>query len=336
MQEVIKDIGKGTLYEFDKYKVNRPLPGRNNNTYIDYNRWTDKQGYSYELKNNTLKITANDFFSYGSYSIIDYINDIPKDIDLKIILEVSTRQNEVAGINMLLNLLSVCSTKRSVLVALDYSFKFSNKMDLEFENLPDNVKITMMLDKNNNENQYFSNEYFENFALNIDDNKFNSLLTKVTSETAKRISRMREIAFDFYQHTPSSVLNGSNQDKAMYAYDWCCDNIYYDREAIKDDGNIRDDRHDAQDPLVTYDNRRGVCEGRARLLKLLINNYYMKVPCFCVKGMAGRLPHQWNEIVLEDGGILDLDISKQENRVARNHDELEIHGRIPKLPPRIR
>ena len=50
----------------------------------------------------------------------------------------------------------------------------------------------------------------------------------------------------------------------------------------------------------------------------------MKVPCYTVKGKAGRLEHVWNEILLEDGSILDLDISKQNNRVLRDQRELTI------------
>ena len=65
------------------------------------------------------------------------------------------------------------------------------------------------------------------------------------------------------------------------------------------------------------------------MLKLLLNNYYMKVPCFLVKGMSGRLQHTWNEIILEDDSVIDLDISKQNNRIANNHNELNNFNGVP-------
>lgn len=76
--------------------------------------------------------------------------------------------------------------------------------------------------------------------------------------------------------------------KIKVIYNWCCENIAYYVTVIKSDSSLKRDRKDSQDPIFTFNIRKGVCEGRTRLLKVLLNNYYMWVPCFLVKGKSGN------------------------------------------------
>lgn len=326
MLDSLKTIGKGTTYEFCKQALFTPLPKRNSNNVIAFkevidNEWYDKSGICYKLVNNVLYIVANDYFPNEGFSIVDYINEIPENYGFTIMLKIKSKSNETAGFNMLCNLLSTNPTKKKIIIDIT-GMEFCEKVSLDIEELPNNVKISSLIDRNLNENYIFSNQSFESWTMNSNDENFKLLVSKLTDKSRERIIRMREICSSFYRFVTSDVRSASNKEKTLYAYDWCCKNIKYDIHATNSDGTLKNDRKDSQDPIITFDNRKGVCEGRARLLKLLLNNYYMRVPCFLVKGMSGRLQHTWNEIILEDGTILDLDISKQSNRIANDHSEM--------------
>lgn len=332
MIQTLKQIGKGTTYEFRNHSMFTPLPSRNgvstaHKSIID-NEWYDKSGVHYKLSKDTLCISVNDFFPNDGYSIIDYINEIPDGLDLTIMLRIKSKPNEMAGLNVLCNLLSTYLTRKNVVIDIT-DMEFCEKVALDIDNLPDNVKLTSLIDRNLNENYIFSNQSFESYAMNSSEENFDLLVSKLTATTRKRIIRMREICSNFYRFAPGNLKTASSKEKTMFAYNWCLSNIKYDINATNSDGTLKNDRKDSQDPIITFDNRMGVCEGRARLLKLLLNNYYMKVPCFLVKGMSGRLQHTWNEIILEDGSVIDLDISKQNNRIANNHDELNNFNSVP-------
>ena len=320
----LKKIGKGTIYEFARHRIETPLPGRNknsenNSSKIVINEWYDKVGTHYKLLDNVLFITTNECFQEDGFSIIDYINQLPN--DFSVVLKIKAEPNDVAGYNMLFNRLSVFPVNKNVIVDIS-KFSFSEKIAFDIERLPNNVKITSLLNDTIEEKDEFSNESFESWALNCDNQNFQLLITKLTSKTAERIIKLREIAINFYRFSPNNIKNGTNRDKIEFAYNWCCNNIAYDTTAIKADGSLKLDRKDSQDPILTFNRRKGVCEGRAKLLKIFLNNYYMNVPCFLVKGQSGILQHTWNEAILDDGSVIDIDISKQKGRKAWNHDEL--------------
>lgn len=332
MIQTLKQIGKGTTYEFKNHSMFTPLPSRNGATtahkYIIDNEWYDKSGVHYKLSKDILCISVNDFFPNDGYSIIDYINEIPDGLDLTIMLRIKSKPNEMAGLNMLCNLLSTYLTRKNVVIDIT-DMEFCEKVSLDIDNLPDNVKLTSLIDRNLNENYIFSNQSFESWAMNSSEENFDLLVSKLTATTRKRIIRMREICSNFYRFASGNLKTASCKEKTTFAYNWCLSNIKYDISATNSDGTLKNDRKDSQDPIITFDKRMGVCEGRARLLKLLLNNYYMKVSCFLVKGMSGRLQHTWNEIILEDGSVIDLDISKQNNRIANNHNELNNFNSVP-------
>lgn len=320
----LKEIGKGSIYEFAKHRIETPLPNRNRNSQnnsvkIISNEWYDIGNNHYKLIDNTLFITANDYFKEDKFSIIKYINQLPKNFTT--VLKIKANPNNVAGYNMLFNSLSVFPVNKNVIVDIS-KFSFSEKIALDIEKLPNNIKITSLLNDSIKEQDEFSNESFESWALNCNNENFKLLITKLTFKTAERISKLREIALNFYRFSPITVKNGKNREKIEFAYKWCCDNIAYDVTAIRSDGSLKWDRKDSQDPIITFNRRKGVCEGRARLLKVLLNNYYMRVPCFLVKGKSGNLQHTWNEAILDDDSVIDMDISKQIHRIAWDHNEL--------------
>ena len=332
MVDSLKQIGKGTTYAFKNQAIFTPLPSRNGDrrvveTIID-NEWYDKGGVRYKLSNDKLYMSVNNCFPNDGYSIIDYINDIPANLNITIVLKIKSKPNEIAGLNMLFNLFCNYPTNRNVVIDIT-DMEFGEKVSLDIDNLPDNIKISSLIDRNLNENYIVSNQSFESWAMNSNEENFDLLVSKLTDNTRKRLIRMREICSNFYRVIPDNIKKANIKEKSLFAYNWCCRNIKYDISATNSDGTLKHDRKDSQDPIITFDKRMGVCEGRARLLKLLLNNYYMKVSCFLVKGMSSRLQHTWNEIILEDGSILDLDISKQDNRIADNHREIINFKGIP-------
>lgn len=132
------------------------------------------------------------------------------------------------------------------------------------------------------EKDEFSNESFESWSLNCSDQNFGLLITKLTLKTAQRIFSLRKIALNFYMFAPNNIKNGTNEDKIKFAYKWCCDNIEYDITATEPDGSLKFDRKDSQDPILTFKRRKGVCVGRTKLLKALLNNCYK---IYCIHGM---------------------------------------------------
>jgi hypothetical protein len=137
---------------------------------------------------------------------------------------------------------------------------------------------------------------------------------------------MREICFNFYRRTPQQLKNASNLEKTVYAYKWIGANIGYDFSANNIDGSIKADRLDSQDPIFTLEHRKGTSVGKSRALKLFLNNFYMKVPCFLVNGKVGDKEHTWNEILLEDDTSVEFDLSNQNNKQTTNHNELTIYN----------
>ena len=328
MLEILKNIGKGTPHEYSHDRVYTLIPSRKTLTtnanktpdkHYEKNIWYDKLGVRYSLINNSLIINAQDFLPE---TIVDYINSIPNNLNLNIIISINSRPNEVAGFNMLCDSLSRIPSNKEIILDIS-NLKMGIGCSLEIENLPTNVKISNCIDivKGKEEIPFFGENSFDWWSLHCDDSNFKILLSKLTDNARVRAEDFRRIAFNFYRFTPDSIKSSSNEVKCEFAYKWCCSNIQYDNDGTMPDGSFNYSRRDTQDPIVTFNRRKGVCAGRARLLKLLLNNYYMKTPLFLVRGMAGRLQHEWNELITEDGKSIFYDISKQENLCRDSHDD---------------
>lgn len=329
MLDILKSVGKNTPHEYARDLVIAPMPRKRGDNRpvtsgikIDRTIWYDKMGICYKLINDTLCITTNGLFPE---SIVDYINSIPNNMNIKIVMRLFIGSNEVAGFNMLCDMLARIPTNK--LITLDISdFKIGVGCDLAFERLPSNVKISNCIDSSLGEEQnpFYGNNSFDWWTLHCDDASYNVLLTKLAPVARKRAMDLRNIAFNFYRYTPESIKNASIKEKCDFVYGWCCEHIQYDFGGTMTDGSFNYDRRDTQDPIATYQRRKGVCVGRATLLKLLLNNYYMKTPIFLVDGTTGRLQHTWNELILEDGSSIIYDISHQSNLIGRVHDDYEL------------
>lgn len=328
MLEILKSIGKGTSHEYSHDRFCPALPPRKSLT-PNVNKtpniihcdsiWYDKMGVCYKLINNSLFISANDFLPE---TIVDYINSIPNNLNLNIIISINSRPNEVAGFNMLCNALSRIPSNKEITLNIG-ELRTGIGCSLEIENLPPNVKISncIDIDKGKEERPFFGENSFDWWALHCDESNFKILLSKLTDSARVRAENLRRIAFNFYKFTPDSIKSANDEVKCKFAYEWCCANIQYDLEGTMPDGTLNYSRRDTQDPIVTFNKGKGICAGRASLLKLLLNNYYMKTPVFLVHGMAGRLQHVWNELITADGKSIFFDISKSKNLSRDIHDD---------------
>ena len=77
-------------------------------------------------------------------------------------------------------------------------------------------------------------------------------------------------------------------------HDYVCSRLVYDSTSP-----------DAHSALAAFGGSgRGVCEGYAKAVKILCNEF--EIPCACIPGWAGEL-HMWNDIRMEDGKWYLLD-----------------------------
>lgn len=53
-------------------------------------------------------------------------------------------------------------------------------------------------------------------------------------------------------------------------------------------------------PYETYVRRRGICEGQARLFRVLLNNWYFEIDAITIDGRCPLGPHTWVGVVIQD------------------------------------
>ena len=339
--DILKNAGENTPHKFFQHLVNPELPPRRGKNasfslqkQIIQNVWYDQCGinYSYLQENNILRICAMEFFPE---TIVDYINSIPSSLKTNIVLEIRCGSMETAGFNMLCDLLSRLKTSRSIIIDMS-NMKFGYGTTLDIEKLPHNVKISNVINAKGKEDDFYSENSVDWWGLNLNDADFEIYMSKMTLAAAKRALELRKIAHFVYEHLKVfGIDNLSITEKTQLVYDWCqgkFDNsvgkIFYDTESTLADGSLNINCRYSQDPIETFKRKKGVCAGRARLLKVILNNYYMKVPCFLVKGMAGRLQHEWNEIIDENGHSIFFDLSEQSNLHRINHEDYNLSRRF--------
>lgn len=63
---------------------------------------------------------------------------------------------------------------------------------------------------------------------------------------------------------------------------------------------LRSEENWESKPYGTYIRRRGVCEGQARLFRILTNNWDMKIDAITLCGMSALGPHCWLGTVIDD------------------------------------
>ncbi len=271
-------------------KYQQPLP----NYPVEKNKWYDRYGIYYELNNDTLKISNIKMIS----SLIIYLNQIKEDI--KIIFSIK----DTATFNELCKELNKKGINKDCIILLDNSTKITKRRWLDFELIPDNVKVS-----NNKRDDYYPGENsLDWWLLWLNDKDFNCVVNKLTPKVRKRTIYIRHIVNMFFKHYPA-LAYASDYEKVNFVFEWLRKNTSYDSSATNKDGTLKNGANYSQDPVYTYINKKGVCCGRAQLMKILLNNRLMKVKCFLTDGYCHDLQHQWNEVYLNNGQVLYYDLS---------------------------
>ena len=292
--------------EYNSVQVNK------NNVF----EWKDKLNIKYNYHVNEPKTIFIDIDGNGIPSkIINHINSF-QNIDTAII----KLRGELYDSNMMNHIFSIINkTIINKTIIFDLSdVRINSKIRMEIDSLPNNILFSMYDDNKKYEDNPKNEETPSDicwWAMNLNDNDFMAFCEHTTPETKDYILKMRKVAYGFYNQVKTvtpRMRKLSEQDKANIAYKWITSNIAYNSD------------EDYDDPLNVIYHQKGDCKGKSKLLKLLLNNYYMKVPCYIVKGqtITGK-DHTWNE-VYNKGKRLYYDISYAKKETPYiNHTDID-------------
>lgn len=297
--------------------------------------WLDKYGniFSYEEKRpDILGIIIRD---RCQPTITDYINLLTKDIKV-VVIHVNYSEENTNILNSILGVLSIKNTNRNIIVNTENSI-FRITDDVNYRNLPSNVKFgNINSDMTTN---FYGENSFDWWSLHLNDAAFEILKRKSISPTRQRLIDLRVASKNLYNDLKKDYPNldrMSNLEKANLVYDILSRNIGYDFSSTTTNAQgvrvPRGDRLESSDPIETLKEKKGVCTGRSRALKLLLNNRYMKVPCFLTDGYrkSGE-GHEWVE-VYEDNQryYYDLSFGIKGNPITDSirikHKDFELQG----------
>ena len=145
----------------------------------------------------------------------------------------------------------------------------------------------------------------------------------------------RKIVDDFYRKYYKKLRSKSILERADFVFDWCSKNFPYAWNEVGIDGNLKSGCNTAvSDSIGTFKLGKGVCTGRSRLLRMLLNNKYVRVPCYCVSGMCGNLQHEWVEIFDEFNNKFYYDLSfnlKEFNGSLRNRGYSDFEDKLSNI-----
>lgn len=268
--------------------------------------------YKIEKINNTLTITVS-------------TGDIDQEMKDKIALfngPVSIVVQTQNQFNRLSSELSRTEFDKDLTIDV-YNLDIQKKLFLDFESLPQNVKVSAF-HVENNVDSFSYNDNFATWCLWLNDLDFKTVRDKLTPRSKKEMVSREIIANGFYEELEKKHRNIDMLDSSIKmneAYEWCKHNISYASETVDKNGNIFGEDNWCQNPVETFRKHRGVCVGRARLLKTMVNNKYLKVDCYTATGTKGNLPHEWNEFVNGDD-IYSFDLSFD----VKFETDIEKHG----------
>lgn len=310
IHELINNFGKFQIIKIGQIVPPIPVKQVNNNQnlnqvsgYFDSNICYDQfeNKYRYNEPNNTLTIRINEL-SDSFIRLLEYLSYYVDKIIIK--------ENKLDEFNNLCKLLSTSKLKNQIIIDIaDMSSISSSVVNIkpqirrntwmDFEMLPNNVYISNNGMENGEEKELQGQIGldFNAWCLWLNDNDYECVINKLTDKTREKIDGERKIAKKFYDiYVNNYMKQNTDEEKVAFVYNWCLKNTRYDNSSINSDGTIKQDCHCAQDSVWTFVNGHGVCAGRARLFKTMLNNRYMRVECYLTSGMYGHLAHEWNEI----------------------------------------
>lgn len=290
-------------HNITRHRIEVPMPGTNSIKKEINNHWYDQFKISYELIENKLIISNISSIE----TLLKHIDKISSEVEIHFIVDDCKVFNELA------NALSKYPTNKNIVINIMHDYYFNKNRRLDFEIIPDNVKVSNITYYNGkyDDSKYFTENSFDWWGLWLNDTDYECVRNKLTPMAKERFESFRSIAYNFYKNYFESGVELSDKEKTDFVYEWLLENTTYDGGATNQDGTLVEGERGtmAQDPIATFKNKKGVCAGRARLMKILLNNRFMKVNCYLVDGNHGKLQHQWNEVYIKNLGILYYDTS---------------------------
>lgn len=143
--------------------------------------------------------------------------------------------------------------------------------------------------------------------------------------------RLKEIVFNYYTRLNSLYHTEyfTDFDKVLLTYDFIKRHISFAGEATRtlngkqilyNPNNIYDW---VSQPLGTYQHKRGVCEGQARLMQALINNPYFRSDAVTIDGTCPLGNHAWV------GTVINNHLYQTCLTMAGPFKDLEARGYVP-------
>lgn len=134
------------------------------------------------------------------------------------------------------------------------------------------------------------------------------LQNKVDDNILQNAIKLKEIVFQYYMRLNSlyHIEDFSEFDKVWLAYDFIKRHITFATEATRyengrqvlyNPNNVYDW---VSEPLGTYQHKKGVCEGQARLMQALLNNQYFISDTVAINGTCPLGNHVWVGSVIDD------------------------------------
>lgn len=148
----------------------------------------------------------------------------------------------------------------------------------------------------------------EEKLLWLPNNKLIKLQGKVDNRILKDAYKLKNVVKEFYEYVDINydISKLSEYGKLLIAYEYV-KNVLKVKFASKYttivDGKqelINPHPRYISEPFGTYKNKEGVCEGQARLISVLLNNYFMEMNAITIGGKCNLGNHAWVGVVIDD------------------------------------
>ena len=266
------------------------------------NSWLDIYGITYILNDNTLIIINSSNEQLIPSTIVSHINALPEGV--RVIIELN--QDNSQNLNLLLDAFTKEKSNKDVIIDIKNT-NFKTKEAIPLLDLPTNVKISNTSPRNNS--HYFGNNDFDYWLLNTEETDFFRIIEKLDPASKRRALELQEVAYSFYSKYADTLERLSNKEKCNFTYRWLRKNTSFASDNVQtlQDGSQVPQTSKVSDPIETYRTKKGVCSGRSSLFKALLNNRYLNINCFLVKGSMGITQHVWCEVYFDNNDRIYYD-----------------------------
>ena len=179
---------------------------------------------------------------------------------------------------------------------------------------PENTELSLSLDRNPAKSKKLDLDIARgNLKLREEDliRLDNSTLSRIRRVSPQIISNTKELknviqkfCNDTHRRYDLSRLSLSPYHKIILAYNYVLDNVPYGNEYIMKQGDTVFLKPNVpnyiKEPLGCYQHGKGICEGQARLMTILLNNNEMDIDATTIIGYTPIGHHAWVGTIVND------------------------------------